>query len=157
MTPETIRLQLNSIRDYFNRSTRALAEEHSNFAPKEGMYTVAGQVAHVAQAIQWFFDSAFAASWDTDFERMDKEVRGLTSLSKAREWFERAINRASEVAESHTAEEWAALFPPNPIMGETPRFVILEAVLDHTAHHRGALTVYQRLLGIVPLMPYQEM
>jgi hypothetical protein len=28
---------------------------------------------------------------------------------------------------------------------------------DHTAHHRGALTVYSRLLGKVPKMPYADM
>jgi uncharacterized damage-inducible protein DinB len=27
-------------------------------------------------------------------------------------------------------------------------------MVEHTAHHRGALTVYSRLLGKVPLMPY---
>jgi uncharacterized damage-inducible protein DinB len=26
--------------------------------------------------------------------------------------------------------------------------------VEHTAHHRGALTVYSRLLGKVPPMPY---
>ena len=56
----------------------------------------------------------------------------------------------------HSAEEWASLFPPNPIMGEMPRYSIIGGVTDHTAHHRGALTVYQRLLELTPLMPYME-
>jgi uncharacterized damage-inducible protein DinB len=30
------------------------------------------------------------------------------------------------------------------------------AITDHTAHHRGALTVYARLNGIVPPMAYME-
>jgi uncharacterized damage-inducible protein DinB len=34
---------------------------------------------------------------------------------------------------------------------------IFGAITDHTAHHRGALTVYARLNGIVPPMPYMEM
>jgi uncharacterized damage-inducible protein DinB len=66
------------------------------------------------------------------------------------------VKKAVEVAEGHSAEEWASPFPPNPIMGETPRFSIIGGVTDHTAHHRGALTVYQRLLGLTPLMPYME-
>ncbi len=28
---------------------------------------------------------------------------------------------------------------------------------SHTAHHRGALAVYARLLGKVPAMPYMDM
>jgi len=157
MTPEEIVIQLQNTRDFFNRSTRLLQEEHSAFVPKEGLYTVAGQVAHVAQTIDWFFNSAFGADWNTDWEGLDKEVRAVTSLAQARERFEQSIARATEVARGHRAEEWATPFPPNPIMGEIPRHAIVSAVLDHTAHHRGALTVYQRLLGITPPMPYMDM
>jgi uncharacterized damage-inducible protein DinB len=156
MTPETIKEVLNSQREYFNRSTRLLGESHSQFAPKEEMFTAAGQIAHVAQTIEWFFDSAFAPEWKMEWEEMDRQVRGVKSLAEARAWFERAIEHAVKVTESHTAEEWASLFPPNPIMGESPRFSIVSAIMDHTAHHRGALTVYQRLLGLTPLMPYME-
>ena len=62
-----------------------------------------------------------------------------------------------ETTQAKSAEEWAANLPPNPIMGESPRFVIIGALVDHTAHHRGALTVYARLRGKVPPMPYGEM
>jgi uncharacterized damage-inducible protein DinB len=156
MTPEAMKATLEGMREFFNRSTRPLEEQHSGFAPKEGLYTVAGQIAHVAQTIAWFYDSAFSKDWRMDFEEMDREARAITSLNEARAWFERAVNQALEVAGSHTAEEWASPFPPNPIMGEAPRYSIIGAVTDHTAHHRGALTVYQRLLGLTPLMPYME-
>jgi uncharacterized damage-inducible protein DinB len=33
---------------------------------------------------------------------------------------------------------------------------IFGAITDHTAHHRGALTVYARLAGAVPPMPYAD-
>ena len=42
------------------------------------------------------------------------------------------------------------------IMGGAPRLAIFGAINDHTAHHRGALTVYARLNGIVPPMPYMD-
>lgn len=157
MTPVEIEIQMNNMREFFERSTRPLQEEHSGYAPQEGLYTVAGQVAHAAQTIEWFFDSAFSAEWNMDWEGMDREVRELTSLSAAKEWFSRAVDKAIRVAKEHTAEEWASHFPPNPIMGEAPRNSIVSAVVDHTAHHRGALTVYQRMLGLTPLMPYMEM
>jgi uncharacterized damage-inducible protein DinB len=41
-------------------------------------------------------------------------------------------------------------------MGGVPRWSVVSAISDHTAHHRGALTVYSRLLGKVPVMPYAE-
>jgi uncharacterized damage-inducible protein DinB len=47
--------------------------------------------------------------------------------------------------------------PPGPVMGGMPRMAIVGAIQDHTAHHRGALTVYSRLCGHTPAMPYMEM
>ena len=47
--------------------------------------------------------------------------------------------------------------PEGPIMGGLPRMAIFGAITDHTAHHRGALTVYARLQGVVPPMPYGDM
>jgi uncharacterized damage-inducible protein DinB len=42
-------------------------------------------------------------------------------------------------------------------MGGLPKKSIFGGITDHTAHHRGALTVYARLKGIVPPMPYMDM
>ena len=33
---------------------------------------------------------------------------------------------------------------------------IISTITDHTAHHRGALTVYARVSGLVPPMPYMD-
>jgi len=68
--------QLSAMKEYFDRSTRALAEPDSAFAPKDGMFTAAQQVAHVAQTVEWFLSGAFAAGgFNMDFEGMDREVR----------------------------------------------------------------------------------
>ena len=40
------------------------------------------------------------------------------------------------------------------MMAGAPRFAVIEGIQDHTAHHRGALTVYSRLLGMTPSVPY---
>lgn len=158
MTPAEIALSVDVSREFFNRSTRELKEENSSFAPVPGTYTAAAQVAHVAQTVDWFFAGAFApAGFDMDFERMDKEVRACASLDAARTWFNAACDRAKAAAEAHSEAEWAALLPAGPIMGGLPRHAIVNALTDHTAHHRGALTVYTRLVGRVPPMPYMEM
>ena len=150
--------QLAAMQEFFDRSTRVLEEKDSAFAPKDAMFTVAAQVGHVAQTIEWFVDGAFAPDgFAMNFEEMDNAVRGTTSLAAARQWFERAVAKAKSVIEAHDDAEWMAPLPPGPIMGGQPRLVIFGALTDHTAHHRGALTVYTRLLGKVPPMPYMDM
>jgi len=150
--------EISSMAEYFNRSTRVLTEADSNFAPQEGLFTVAQVVAHVAQTIDWFLEGAFApGGFSMDFESMDKQVRAVTSLDHAREWLARAVAKAKAAVEAKPEAEWYAPLPPGPIMGGMPRAAILGACTDHTAHHRGALTVYSRLLGKVPPMPYMDM
>ncbi len=150
--------QLSSLQEYFDRSTRALDEADSGFAPQPDLFTVSQMVAHVAQTVDWFVNGAFApGGFNLDFEGLDKEVRACTSLASAREWFQRACASAKAEIDKHSDEEWVEALPPGPIMGGMPRHVIFGAMVDHTAHHRGALTVYTRLKGKVPPMPYMEM
>ena len=150
--------QLKAMAEFFERSTRVLTEEDSTFAPKEGMLTVAQQVAHAAQTIDWFIHGAFAAGgFDMDHERMANDIGAVTSLAAAKAWMEKAFAAAHASVAAHSDAEWAAPLAPGPIMGGAPRFQIFGALTDHTAHHRGALTVYSRLLGKAPKMPYMEM
>jgi uncharacterized damage-inducible protein DinB len=150
--------QLKAMKEFFDRSTRVLEEADSGFTPKPGMFTAAQQVAHVAQTIDWFIAGAFAeGGFSMDFEGMDKQVRAVTSLNAARAWVERACAAANASVDSHSDADWMAPLAPGPIMGGQPRFVIFNALTDHTGHHRGALTVYSRLLGKVPPMPYMDM
>lgn len=158
MIKQVLKAELAAAHEYFNRSTKELTEADSGFAPKEGMFTAAGQIAHVAQTIDWFISGAFAADgFSMDFEGMDKEVRAYTSIAAARAWFEKAIANGHSAIESHSDEDWMVALPAGPIMGGHPRSAIFGAINDHTAHHRGALTVYARLLGKVPPMPYMDM
>lgn len=158
MSKDTMLGQMASMQEYFDRSTRALEETDSGFAPKPEMYTVAQLVAHVAQTVDWFIQGAFAAAgFDLDFERMDKEVRAVESLGNARTWMVRACAAAKAAVESKSEAAWAEPLPPGPIMGGMPREAVIGALVDHTAHHRGALSVYTRLLGKVPPMPYMDM
>ena len=158
MANEALLGQLAAMKEYFDRSTRVLEEADSGFAPREGMYTAAQLVAHVAQTVDWFVQGAHApGGFDLDFERMDKEVRGVTSLAAARAWMERACAAAKVSIESKSEAAWSELLPPGPIMGGQPKSSVVGALMDHTAHHRGALSVYSRLLGKTPPMPYMDM
>lgn len=150
--------ELESARDFFNRSTRNLTEDLSTFAPAPGMMTAAQQVAHVAQTFDWFIEGAFRPEgFDTNFEEHFKVVSACTSLAAARAWFEKAVQSAKDAVGSRSDAELMTPLPAGPIMGGAPRYAIFGAITDHTAHHRGALTVYARVKGIVPPMPYGDM
>jgi uncharacterized damage-inducible protein DinB len=150
--------ELSAAQDYFNRSTRNLQEEHSTFRPADGMMTTAQQVAHAAHTIDWFIEGAFRPEgFDMNWEEHAKKVNSYTSLASARQWFDAAIANAKRVISAKSEGDLAAPLPEGPIMGGLPRMAIFGAITDHTAHHRGALTVYARVKGIVPPMPYMDM
>jgi uncharacterized damage-inducible protein DinB len=150
--------ELSAAQEFFNRSTRNLTEAHSTFAPAEGMMTAAQQIAHAAQTIDWFIEGGFRPEgFDLNFEEHFKDVAAYTSIAAAKAWFDRAVENAKAVTAKKTDAELTAPLPAGPIMGGMPRMVIYGSITDHTAHHRGALTVYARLKGVVPPMPYGEM
>ena len=152
---ERLVAELNSALEFFNRSTGSLTEEDSTYTPAEGVFTTAQQVAHAAQTIEWFVDGAFApGGFDLDFEGHERKVREVTSLSDARAWLAKSVEHAQAVVASKTDAEWGQPLPDGPVMGGQPRMSIFGAITDHTAHHRGALTIYARLRGKVPPMPY---
>jgi uncharacterized damage-inducible protein DinB len=151
-------IELNSAHEFFNRSTRNLTEEHSTVMPAPGMMTAAQQMAHAAHTVDWFLKGAFRPEgFDTNFEAHAAAVNSCTSLSAARAWFEKAMAAAKETIAAKSDADLMVPLPPGPIMGGAPRMAIFSAITDHTAHHRGALTVYARLKGVVPPMPYMDM
>ena len=142
---------------FFTRTTSCFTDADSAFAPEEGMLTVSQQIAHVAHTFDWFIEGAFSESgFNLDFEKQEEKLRKVTSVEAARHWLEKSVEYALTMIEEKTDEELEALLPPGPVLGGMPRYSIGPAVTDHTAHHRGSLAVYARLLGRTPLMPYGE-
>lgn len=155
MTADRLVAQLRATRQFFDRSTDCLEEADSEFRPKPEMFSVAQQVSHVAQTIDWFIDGVFGPKgFDVDFPAHEAEVRKITSLKAAREWLDRATENAVSVIGKKSPEELAAPLPKDSIMGASPKGAALGGLVEHTSHHRGALTVYSRLLGKTPSMPY---
>lgn len=156
MTPEDAVAKIQFARECFVRSTSVLEETDSGFAAVAGMYTVAQQVAHTALDIDWFTNGVKSrGEWDVDFERADERARAFTSLFHARELIDQAFGRAVEEFGSLSTEDLAASFPQeDPFFPGAPIWSAVAALIDHTAHHRGALTVYTRLLGKTPPNPY---
>ena len=147
--------QLLASKDFFNRSTRVLDEGDSTYRPQPGMMTVAQQVAHTAQTIDWFIDGATSPSgFDLDFAKHAAETEKVVSLAAARQALDKAYDKAIQFLRAHTPEQLAGPLPAGPVMGGQPISDIVWSIVEHTAHHRGALTVYSRQLGKVPVMPY---
>ena len=147
--------QLVTSKEFFDRSTRILEEADSGFRPQADMMTVAQQVAHTAQTLDWFIQGASRhEGFDLDFETHAKALQSVTSLAAARQMLETAYANAIQFLRSRSPEDFARPLPPGPVMGGQPVSDIVWAMVEHTAHHRGALTVYSRQLGKVPPMPY---
>jgi uncharacterized damage-inducible protein DinB len=73
----------------------------------------------------------------------------LAALDKATAGARNALANASD---ERLLEPWRLLVAGN-IVSEAPRHVMIRDILNHSAHHRGQLTVYLRLLGaIVPAL-----
>ena len=155
LQPNDLAKQLLASQEFFERSTRVLDETDSEFRPREGMMTVAQQIAHTAQTLDWFIEGASRPEgFDLDFEKHAKALAGVTSLAAVRQMLETAYGNAIRFLHSRSPEDLARPLPPSPVMGGQPISDIVWAMVEHTAHHRGALTVYSRLLCKVPPMPY---
>ena len=149
--------ELQRSKEYFDRSTRCLEEPHSGHSPVDGTMTVAQQVAHVAQTVDWFLEGVTSdKGFSMDFEANAKKILSVTSLGAAREWLDKSYATAIEYFEKTPMEELTKPVTEGALMVGMPRFGIAPSIVEHIAHHRGALTVYSRALGLTPAMPYME-
>lgn len=139
---------------FFATTTSVFEPADEAFAPDAALYTVAGHVAHVGDTIDWFVEGAFGKGWDMDFDAAIARAKAVTSLVEAQAMVARAFAHASAVIGAATDADLNTPIPNDTIMDGAPRIAIVSAIVDHTAHHRGALAVYARLLGKVPPMPY---
>jgi uncharacterized damage-inducible protein DinB len=147
---------LQTVKTFFDRTVSCFREEDSEFAPGEGMFTVAQQIAHAAQAVEWFMEGAFRPQgMSTEFEAMVADVRKVTSLEDALTWWNDAMQEAIDAVGNAAPESWNEAIR-GPFMAGQPRHAIIGGISDHCAHHRGALAVYARLRGLEPPMPYGE-
>jgi uncharacterized damage-inducible protein DinB len=145
---------IDATRAFFDRSTSLLAEADSGFKATPESMTPALQVAHVAQTIDWFREGGYEGKWRMDFEAMFTEIVPVTSLTKARSMLAAAWDRLRAATEALTEAQLLETLPDNPILPGRARYHVISGLVDHCAHHRGALALCTRLLGRVPPMPY---
>lgn len=142
---------------FLSRTCSVFQEKDSGYAPTPGQFTVAQQVAHVAQTIDWFIEGGFRPQgFDLDFATHHAKVRQCRSLREALAWLAESVDSAAGFLKGMTPQQMLEPIAPGPIMSGEPRAAVVAAIAEHTAHHRGSLAVYARLLGYAPPMPYGE-
>jgi uncharacterized damage-inducible protein DinB len=146
--------QLESSRKYFKGTLAVFDEGESEFRPQPEMFSVAGQVRHVADTVDWFMEGAFGEGWQMDFEKHIARAHAAVSLAEEVEGLDRAYDAALARISGLSDAELFAPIVDEAIMGGAPRAAVFNGITDHSAHHRGALSVYARLLGKEPAMPY---
>ena len=130
------------------------SEEDSSFSPQPELYTVAAHIAHAADSVDWFVEGAFGKGWDMDFEALIARAKEVTSLKESLDWLDRSFGNITKVVGAASDNELFAPIEDKKIMEGAPRLAIVGATVDHTAHHRGALSVYARLVSKESPMPY---
>lgn len=149
--------KLDSTEGFFNNTLSVCEEKDSNYKPSEDMFTLAQQVAHVAQTVDWFLDGMFSKTgFDLNFDAHQRVILMQKSLTESKAWLEKSFNEFREKIETVDDELLKERIAPGPIMGGVPRYIVVGALSDHTAHHRGSISVYIRMLGKTPPMPYEE-
>ncbi len=146
--------ELESTRRFFLTTLSVFTPGDAAFAPQPDMYSVAGHVAHVAITVDWFIAGAFGSGWDQDYDTHIAQAKAVQSLDDATAMLGKAFDHAFATVSAATEEELDAPIPNDTVMYGAPRRAVVGGIVDHTAHHRGALTVYARLLGKVAPMPY---
>ena len=146
--------QLKSTLKFFETTLSVFESGDAGFAPSPDVYTVAGHVAHTASSVDWFIEGAFGEGWDMDFDGDIAKAKAVTSLEEATTSLHRAFDNAIAVVGAASDEELFTPISDTRIMDGAPKAAVVSGIVDHTAHHRGSLAVYARLIGKVPLMPY---
>ncbi len=146
--------ELATTEQFFANTIACFAEADSGFAPQSDLLTIAASVAHVARTVDWFIEGAFhrADGFDMDFPTHIAEAKQVTSLSAAKAWLARSFVQAASIITANSGRLSQPL-PPG-IMAGLPHSAIVGGIVDHTAHHRGALAVYARLIAKTPATPY---
>ncbi len=174
-------------RDFFLRATAVFAEHDADYRPAAGMLSVVEHIHHATAALELFVSQYFCRFVQTKSIEHRSFRLGRSWLSAQPElgfadlsWTDKAAayQASSEretltqalAALSQTLEYTATLFArldlaqlqqplgDNPVMpAYFTGFDVAEFMFDHTAHHRGALAQYARLLGHDPKIPYFDM
>ncbi len=156
MLKEGLIHELTVTENFFLRTIEPLTAADAVYRPHDELYTVTAHLDHVADSVEWFIEGAFKRSdgFAMNFEEMIAKSKQQTDFDAAVAYVKSAFESARAIINEQDDASLTSPLPDGPIMGGAPRLAVVGGIVDHTAHHRGALAVYIRLLGKEPPMPY---
>lgn len=156
MDKALIRYELQSARAFLLHTVSVFDEADAGKTPAPGAMTIAAQIAHTALTVDWFIEGATRPEgFSMDFEDHYAAVASVDTLAKAKAEVDRAWAAAEAWLETLDDAALAAPLPDGPVLPGVPVASVLWGIVDHTAHHRGMLAAYARVLGKVAPMPYE--
>ncbi len=144
-------------RKHLDNIIKDLKPEHGEFRPVEEILTASQQIKHIALTTRWFYSKALGTGFD--FSSFDEYLEGMQKpieLMEAVRMLNETYDESVPAFEKMTEAQLGAVVKDDPMLGT---FLISDLIYynnEHTAHHRGALSVYLRLLGITPTMVYAK-
>ena len=149
--------ELEIQKTFLLNTINCLSEEDSGFKPNDKMYTVAQHIGHAAETIDWFMEGAFGKGFDMNFDNYEEKMKEkYNSFDDSVKLLKEATARGIETLKNASDAELMA-----PITGEimkgAPKLAVVGAITDHAGRHRGAVSVYARLVDRTPMMPYTGM
>ncbi|MBI3117929.1 MAG: DinB family protein [Candidatus Hydrogenedentes bacterium] len=156
MNKKLLEYELRSTEAFCLHVASVFTDDEATYRPQESLMTVAQQLAHVAQTVDWFLEGASSPQgFNLDFESLAKEIQKVGALPDVKAWVKRSFESARGFLNELQETSLSDPLPPGPILGGIPKAAIFLGIIDHTAHHRGVLAMYARTSGKVPPMPYE--
>lgn len=173
-----ITITIGKHREFFRRALSCFSEADAGYRPRPDMLSVVGHIHHTTASIELmlsgilrafprFADRRYASrrpgmdwqDWGMEWvQRANRDnVLADLTLATALRAFDETMDIVGEVFGALTAEELQQPLADNPMRLPSAFAVLYFGIFDHTAHHRGALSQYARLLGKEPRIPYFDM
>ncbi|MBQ4849986.1 DinB family protein [Pseudoalteromonas sp. MMG012] len=181
---EAFRSKFYMQNDFFCRTMDVFEDKDLNYRPQVGMLSVKGQVLHVVGSLELFVSAYFskfshmaevkhesfrpAELWSGDSqpvidlawaERADRTHYEINlSVDDVLDIFTKTMFYIRDLFAMLSLEQLQEPIGENTLVPSYfDGYGVVEMMLDHTAHHRGALAQYARLLGYSPKIPYFDM
>lgn len=150
-----IRAMMHESRQCFLRGIRPLTEEDSSYRIADAMRTVAQQVGHTAQVVEFFVEGGLGDGFDYDYVAREEALSDVTSLEAATAWVNRAFDDAIDRLERASLGDLLRRLPEGGMLSNEFTISVIGGIVDGVAHQRGVLASYIEALGRTPGFPYK--
>jgi uncharacterized damage-inducible protein DinB len=150
MTPDQAMVLLDAflpaVEKEYEKTRRVLAvvpPDKCQFRPHPDSRSALEIVWHITSCDLWFFDGLLLQKFEMEDDTMPADFKDSADVLA---WYEEEFPGKFAEVKKLTPEFWAT---PLPFFGiyNHPAVLYLQFMICHTAHHRGQLSAYLRLMG----------